>query len=45
MNNIPAVPYYGIVLMYAKARGLKTWTYKDWLEAIKRYEKDAAILN
>lgn len=44
-NSIYAVPYLRIVGMFARARGLRFFTWAEQLNAIQLYESNAARLN
>lgn len=45
MKKVPAIPFMTIVKQFALARGLKFFTCKDQMNAVKYYESVAKILN
>ena len=44
-NSIPAVPFIRVVAQFAKAKGLRFFTWAEQVNAIQLYELNAAKLN
>lgn len=44
-NSVYAVPYMRIVAQFARAKGLRFFTWTEQLNAIQLYESNAARLN
>jgi len=43
--GLPALPFMRVVAQFARARGLKFFTWPEQLNAIQIYESNAARLN
>lgn len=44
-NKLPALPFMRVVAQFAKARGLRFFTWAEQMNAIQLYESNAAKLN
>lgn len=44
-NSLPALPFMRLVKMFADAKGLRFFTWKEQINAIVLYELNASKLN